>query len=73
MTLSELESLLDSGKLEILMTSGRYWKIRRNGKTKLWKTRPNDFRIPIKFGFKLCGAIDHSDLAKFDDFFRIKN
>jgi hypothetical protein len=23
---------------------------RRNGRTKLWKTRPNDFKIPVKYG-----------------------
>lgn len=25
---------------------------RRNGKTKIWKTRPNDFRMPIKYGIR---------------------
>lgn len=25
---------------------------RRNGKNKLWKTRPNNFRIPIVTGFR---------------------
>lgn len=23
---------------------------RRNGQTKVWKTRPDDFRVPVKFG-----------------------
>ena len=27
-------------------------KARRSGKTKTWKTRPNEFRIPVKYGFK---------------------
>ncbi len=25
-------------------------KCRRNGKTKTWKTRPNEFKIPVKYG-----------------------
>lgn len=25
-------------------------RARRNGKTKTWKTRPDDFRIPCKYG-----------------------
>jgi len=25
-------------------------KVRRNGKTQTWKTRPNEFRIPVKYG-----------------------
>jgi hypothetical protein len=25
---------------------------RRNGETKLWKTRPQDFRVPIKYGLR---------------------
>lgn len=25
-------------------------KCRRNGKTKVWKTRPDEFRIPVKYG-----------------------
>lgn len=25
-------------------------KVRRNGKTQVWKTRPNEFKIPVKYG-----------------------
>ncbi len=25
-------------------------RVRRNGKTQTWKTRPNEFRIPVKYG-----------------------
>lgn len=25
-------------------------RARRNGKTKIWKTKPNDFKIPVKYG-----------------------
>jgi hypothetical protein len=27
---------------------------RRNGTTKTWKTRPNDFKIPVKYGLRDC-------------------
>lgn len=30
---------------------------RRNGKTQLWKTRPDDFRIPVKRGLYEYGEI----------------
>ncbi len=32
-------------------------RARRNGKTQTWKTRPNDFRIPIKHGLYDYGNI----------------
>lgn len=27
---------------------------RANGKCKTWKTRPNEFRLPVKYGMKEC-------------------
>jgi len=33
----------------------RTW--RRNGRTQLWKTRPDAFRIPVKFGLYRYGYI----------------
>ena len=36
---------------------------RRNGKTQTWRTRPGEFRIPIKIGFRGYGAITHDDSA----------
>lgn len=61
-TRDQLETALDAGKLRVAMRNGKYWKCRRNGKTQTWKTRPDEFRIPIKFGFKFCDAITHDDL-----------
>jgi len=57
-----IEQALDDGRLSVVMTNGRVWKARRNGKTQTWKTRPNDFRIPIKMGLKSYGAIDHQNM-----------
>lgn len=30
---------------------------RRNGQTQIWVTRPEDFRVPIKYGLKEFGQI----------------
>lgn len=27
---------------------------RANGQCKVWKTRPDDFRLPVKYGLKEC-------------------
>jgi hypothetical protein len=29
-------------------------EVRRNGKTKTWKTRPGEFQIPVKYGMYDC-------------------
>jgi hypothetical protein len=36
-------------------------QVRRNGQTKTWKTRPGEFRIPVKYGFKECFYITQKD------------
>lgn len=34
---------------------------RRNGKTQTWKTRPNDFRVPVKYGLYEYAQITNAD------------
>ena len=63
MTRIDAETALDAGKLFIRMSNGNLWSARRNGATKTWKTREGDFRIPIKYGFKSYGAIDHNNIT----------
>lgn len=46
------------------VATGRRW--RRNGKTKLWKTRPQEFRIPVKFGLYAYGYITEANEADFE-------
>lgn len=53
------ETALDTGRLFVAMQNGNWWKARRNGATKTWKTRPTEFRIPFKCGLRTCGALDH--------------
>lgn len=43
--------------------TGRTW--RRNGATKTWKTRPGEFRIPVKFGLYGYGYITHTNADGF--------
>ena len=38
---------------------------RRNGKTKLWKTRPDDFRVPIKYGLREYSYITPENVHLF--------
>lgn len=57
MTRTEVEAALAAGHLWALMRSGKWWRVRRNGATKLWKTRPNDYRIPVKAGLRAYGYV----------------
>jgi hypothetical protein len=34
--------------------NGSPLRCRVNGKTKTWKTRPDEFKIPVKYGMKCC-------------------
>lgn len=68
MTRIEIENALNQGLLWARMSNGNLWRLRRNGATKLWKTRPNEFSIPVKAGLKSCGRItDISELVLQDD------
>lgn len=62
------EAALDSGRLEARMTNGNWWRVRRNGQTKIWVSRPGHFRIPIKMGLKVTSSLTHDDNP---DHFRI--
>lgn len=45
---------------------GSRLRARRNGRTKLWKTRPSDFRVPIKVGMYGYGYIDHENCDEWE-------
>ena len=38
---------------------------RRNGKTQTWKTRPNEFRVPLNHGLYAYGQMDERSASKF--------
>lgn len=48
-------------KLRYKTDSSRPLEARRTGKTKLWKTRPDQFRIPVKYGMYDAFYIDNSN------------
>ena len=63
MTQHELETALDAGKIYCHVGTRRPWMVRRNGMTQLWKTRPGEFRIPVKIGFRSYGQLTHDNLS----------
>lgn len=42
-------------------------RCRVNGKCKTWKTRPNEFRLPVKHGLRDCFYIDQSNAGEWYD------
>jgi hypothetical protein len=67
MTRDEIESALDSGRLWLRATrANNAIRCRRNGRTQTWKTRHKEFSIPIKFGFRGTGRVDHSNTELFE-------
>lgn len=58
---TQVETALDAGQLWATMRNGRYWKLRRNGRTQTWKTRPMDFRIPVKAGLRSYASVTEGD------------
>jgi hypothetical protein len=63
--LAAIEAALDSGRVQAEMTNGRWWRVRRNGRTKLWKTRPGQWRIPIKAGLRSCAYLTEANTGHF--------
>ena len=45
--------------------TGKIVRWHRNGKTMVWKTRPGEYRIPVKHGLYEYGYIYHTDAGRF--------
>lgn len=45
--------------------AGKIFAWRRNGATQTWKTRPGEFRIPVKYGLRSYGQIHEYDADRF--------
>lgn len=65
LSLAEIERHLDVGNIEASMNNKRWWRVRRNGATKRWVTRPKEFRIPVKAGLRSCAYICHHNLQHY--------
>lgn len=64
MTKEELEEALDSGRLEVRMSHGKWWKARRNGQTRMNRQMPGTFAVPCKIGFNKYMTLTQIDTAK---------
>jgi hypothetical protein len=74
MTREEIEKALDEHRLEVAMTHNKWWKVRRNGKTKLWKRKEyrHKFEIPVKAGMNVFTYITHANVDD-ETMWRISN
>jgi hypothetical protein len=52
-------------ELHYITASGREVRVRVNGKCKTWKTRPAEFRLPVKYGLYEAGAVDQTSCGRF--------
>jgi hypothetical protein len=50
---------------ELKNADGTPMRYRVNGRPKLWKTRPTDFKIPVKRGMYEHGYITHENIHLF--------
>lgn len=41
-------------------------RCRINGKCQTWKTRPEEFKLPVKYGLRDCFYIDSSNAADWE-------
>jgi|SoiMethySBSTD1v2_1073268.scaffolds.fasta_scaffold1108904_3 hypothetical protein len=48
-------------------SSGKVYRVRRSGKTQLWKTRPGEFKIPVKFGLYQSLYLTHENAHEWND------
>jgi hypothetical protein len=48
---------IEHGSIWVRMNSGKYWRVRCNGATKLWKRDLFRYRIPVKAGLKVFSEI----------------
>jgi len=44
---------------------GTALRCRVNGPIKTWKTRPQEWRLPVKYGLRKCFYIDHSNAEEW--------
>lgn len=49
-----------------VQVGARCYTWRRNGQTQTWKRRPNDFRVPVKYGMYSYDAITQDDMLRDD-------
>lgn len=63
MNLEEAKNL-KPGTIVREKNSHRRWKV--NGKPKLWKTRPNEVKVPVKHGLYTFGYLTQDNIHLFE-------
>lgn len=65
MTREAFEAALDAGHLwtAIRGYDTRWYRCRRNGRTRTWKRDPSRFLIPVKFRLKDCMRVQDHDFT----------
>jgi hypothetical protein len=65
------EQAMDMNNIEFhlycpaLTGNEKHYRYRRNGNTQTWKTRPDDFRIPVKYGLYEYGNMTQDNAVNF--------
>jgi hypothetical protein len=62
-TRDNIDSLLDRRQIEVAMTHGKWWEIRRAGATKHFKRDPLRIVVPYKMGMHGHGTITEVDFG----------
>jgi hypothetical protein len=58
---------IDAGSIWLRTNTGRYWRVRRNGATKLWKRNIFRYLIPVKAGLNVYAKItNETEIGPFD-------
>jgi len=70
-TLREHLGTLNTGYINfehktLINSDGSRLRARKNGMLKLWKTRPDDFKLPCKHGFKTCFYITQDNAHEWE-------
>lgn len=75
-TRDNVDSLLDRRQIEVAMSYGKWWEIRRNGATKRFKRDPLRIIIPYRMGLLRHGTITEVDFGSSEilnpDVYRVK-
>lgn len=62
LTVENFDQALDAGEVRVQMLSGRWWAVRRNGKTRRWKRDLNRVEWPLKYGLRGYFTVRPEDL-----------
>lgn len=62
MTLDEIKAL--SGHAEFIANDGTLRTVKINGAVQVWKTRPNEVSVPVKYGLREYARFDTAEALR---------